>query len=117
MLWFLSSCYPELPLALKCGAAMAAGISTSLAIETAALQVYEGFPLRQAAATAWNMSFISMLSMELAENAVDIALTGGQFAPAEPLFWLALGPSLLAGFLVPLPYNYYQLKAHGRSCH
>jgi hypothetical protein len=56
-------------------------------------QAYEGFALRQAFWTAWNMSFISMLSMELAENVVDISITGGQFAPAEPLFWLALGMS------------------------
>jgi hypothetical protein len=41
------------------------------------------------------MSFISMLSMELAENVVDITITGGQFIPSEPLFWLALGEAHL----------------------
>ena len=59
------------------------------------LQAYEGFALRQALTTAWNMSFISMLSMELAENVVDITITGGQFIPSEPLFWLALGEAHL----------------------
>jgi len=24
---------------------------------------------------------------------------------------------LIAGFIVPLPYNYWRLKVHGKSCH
>ena len=68
--------------------------------------------------------------MELAENAVELYLTGGQlagcaagagggagFAGASAAFWAALPPALLAGFLTPLPYNYYMLRRHGRACH
>ena len=33
------------------------------------------------------------------------------------MFWLSLVPSLAAGFLAPLPYNYYKLKKYGISCH
>ena len=29
----------------------------------------------------------------------------------------ALALSVTAGFLAPLPYNYWQFKRHGRSCH
>jgi hypothetical protein len=24
---------------------------------------------------------------------------------------------LLAGFITPLPYNYWRLKVHGKACH
>jgi hypothetical protein len=33
------------------------------------------------------------------------------------LYWLAFIPAAVAGFLTPLPYNYYQLKKHNRACH
>jgi hypothetical protein len=119
--------------------------------------------------TAAGMSFISMLTMELAETTVELALTGGApchictatgptpsphlhrdwtrpmaaSTPGPPCtrpslpygcpcpcscvggtascgtssFWLALPPALLAGFLCPLPYNYYMLRKYGQSCH
>jgi hypothetical protein len=38
-------------------------------------------------------------------------------APSEPFFWIALAISLLAGFLVPLPYNYFKLRKYNKACH
>ena len=61
---------------------------------------------------AIGMSLISMISMEVAMNTVDIILTGG--AILNPLTILAM---LTAGFLFPLPYNYWRLKKLGKNCH
>jgi hypothetical protein len=67
--------------------------------------------------TAFSMSFLSMLAMELAANVTDYLLTGGKVAMHQPFYWTALGISLIAGFLAPLPYNYRQFKLHGKTCH
>jgi hypothetical protein len=62
--------------------------------------------------TALGMSLISMLAMEAAMNLVDLAVTGGaQLSP------VAIPLMLIAGFLAPLPYNYWRLKALGKACH
>ena len=58
------------------------------------------------------MSLVSMLAMEAAMNAVDVVVTGG----AMLTFWV-IPLMLLAGFLTPLPYNYWRLKALGVACH
>jgi hypothetical protein len=50
--------------------------------------------------------------MELAMNLTDIAITGG-----AKITLIALPIMLLAGFLTPLPYNYWRLKALGKACH
>jgi hypothetical protein len=97
--------------------AMAAGLLTSMMLETVMLRWREGFAWRQALVTAFSMSFLSMLGMELAANLTDFMLTGGRLPLSEPFYWVALAISMGAGFLAPLPYNYYQLKRHGRSCH
>lgn len=58
------------------------------------------------------MSFIAMMAMETMMNAVDRLLTGG----AELTWWVV--PLMLAmGFVTPLPYNYWRLKALGKTCH
>ena len=108
---------PATPQVLLMGASMVCGILTSLLLET--LVMYkQGFKLTASVRIALNMSFMSMLSMELAENAVVLFLTEGMVLDVtNPLFLAALVPSLLAGFLTPLPYNYYQLKKHGKACH
>ena len=62
--------------------------------------------------TACGMSLISMVSMEIAMNAVDVLLTGG----AKLTIWV-IPIMLLTGFLTPLPYNYWRLQVHGKSCH
>jgi hypothetical protein len=53
-----------------------------------------------------------MVAMELAMNITDILLTGGAM-----LTWWAIPIMLLAGFVVPLPYNYWRLKKFNKSCH
>ena len=86
------------------------GILTSIALETVILSRQMEFT--PALKTACGMSLISMVSMEIAMNAVDVLLTGG----AKLTIWV-IPVMLLAGFLTPLPYNYWRLKVHGKSCH
>ena len=90
--------------------AMTNGILTSIALETVILARQQ--PLGQAFRTAIGMSLISMLAMEFAMNAVDLAMVGtARLTPSViPLM-------LIAGFVAPLPYNYWRLKALGKSCH
>ncbi|MFN3426824.1 MAG: DUF4396 domain-containing protein [Candidatus Thermochlorobacter sp.] len=99
------------------GVAMLCGLSTSVMMETLLLKWREKFSWRAALHTALSMSFLSMLAMELAENVTDYLLTGGTVMPHEPFFWFALLVSLLAGFLVPLPYNYFKLRKYNKACH
>jgi hypothetical protein len=68
--------------------------------------------LRLAFKTAIGMSFISMVSMEIAMNLTDVLLTGG----AILTLWV-IPFMLLAGFVTPLPYNYWRLKKFGVACH
>lgn len=97
---------------------MASGLSTSLLLETVLLRFgRDGLAWKAAAKTAAGMSMISMITMELAENAVDYYLTGGVVQLDSPIFWLAAFVSVVAGFLTPLPYNYHRLRKYGRACH
>ena len=68
--------------------------------------------LKDAFKIAIGMSFISMVAMELAMNITDVVLTGG-----AKLTWWVLPFMLLAGFITPLPYNYYRLKKWNKACH
>ena len=86
------------------------GILTSIALETIILA--RQMPLRNAFQTAVGMSLISMVAMEIAMNLVDVALTGG----AVLNLWV-LPVMFTAGFLAAVPYNYWRLKALGKSCH
>ena len=86
------------------------GLLTSIALETVILS--RQMALNLAFKTAIGMSLISMVSMELAMNLVDVAMTGGAI-----LTLLVLPFMLLAGFITPLPYNYWRLKALGKACH
>lgn len=63
------------------------------------------------------MSMVSMLAMEVAENAVDYHLTSGVVDLGGPRFWLAAVISMGAGYLAPLPYNYLRLRKFGKACH
>jgi hypothetical protein len=86
------------------------GLLTSIALETVILS--RQMALSLAFKTAISMSFISMVSMELAMNGVDVAVTGGA------MLTLSVLPLMLAaGFVTPLPYNYWRLKALGKACH
>ena len=86
------------------------GILTSIILETIILmrQMF----LSLAFKTAIGMSLISMISMEVAMNVTDVILTGG-----AKLTWWVIPLMLIVGFLTPLPYNYWRLKALGKSCH
>ena len=90
--------------------AMLNGILASISLETVIL--LRRMPLASAFRTAIGMSLISMITMEVAMNAIDYWLVGG-----ARLTWWVLPFVLLAGFLAPLPYNYWRLVALGRSCH
>ena len=86
------------------------GILTSIALETFILS--RQMALNLAFKTAIGMSLISMVSMEIAMNSVDLFLTGG-----ARLTWWVIPFMLFAGFITPLPYNYWRLKALGKACH
>ena len=85
------------------------GLVTSIVLETFILsrQMLLTFAFR----TAIGMSLISMVSMEAAMNLVDVLMTGG-----AKLTWWVIPFMLLAGYITPLPYNYWRLKAHGKGC-
>jgi len=117
-MWYLQSAYPELSIVTTMSLSMAAGIMTSILLETTLLHLgRDRLPWKVATRTATGMSLISMLAMEVAENTVDYSLTGGCVDLGSTYFWMAAGSSALAGFLVPLPYNYFRLRSHGKSCH
>ena len=86
------------------------GLLTSIALETFILSKQMSF--REALKTAFGMSFISMIAMEIAMNITDVILTGG-----AQITWWATPIMLLVGFLTPWPYNYWRLKKYNESCH
>ena len=86
------------------------GLITSIILETIIL--WRQMALSAAFKTAIGMSLISMISMELAMNVTDVMLTGGAM-----LTWWVIPFMLFAGFITPLPYNYWRLKALGKACH
>lgn len=86
------------------------GLLTSIALETFILARQMAFKL--AFKTAIGMSLISMVAMEAAMNITDVMLTGGAI-----LTWWVIPLMLAAGFVTPLPYNYWRLKALGKACH
>ena len=87
------------------------GLITSIILETIVL-LRQRFPLSKAIKTALGMSFISMISMEIAMNLTDYLLTGGAI-----LTWWVVPIMLTVGFLTPWPYNYWRLKKFGITCH
>lgn len=117
MMFYLQAYHPGLSVGATMAAAMASGVSTSLALETVVLRVTERFSWQRSFSVAWGMSLTSMLAMEAAENITNYGITGGVVDTGNTIWWLALIPSLAAGFLAPLPYNYRQLKKYGKSCH
>ena len=86
------------------------GIITSIILETIVLS--RQMIISKAFKTAIGMSLISMVSMEIAMNAVDWIIMGG-----AKLVWWVIPIMLLAGFLTPWPYNYYRLKKYNIACH
>ena len=86
------------------------GLITSILLETSILA--RQMALKLAFKTAIGMSLISMIAMETAMNVTDVMLTGGAV-----LTWWVIPLMLVAGFVTPLPYNYWRLKALGKACH
>ena len=76
------------------------GLITSIILETIIL-MKQNFKFQNALKTAMGMSFISMVSMEVAMNLTDYLLTGGVM-----LTWWVVPIMLTVGFLTPWPYNY-----------
>jgi len=87
------------------------GLITSIILETIIL-MKQNFKFQSAFKTAMGMSFISMISMEIAMNLTDYLLTGGAM-----LTWWVVLIMLVVGFLTPWPYNYWRLKKFGIACH
>ena len=117
MILFLQGFYPGTSMAAQMILATLAGLLTSVALETVLLRSREGFNWGPSFKTALSMSFMSMVAMELAMNTTDFMITGGKAAFEKPMYWVALLVAMVAGFLVPLPYNYYKLKKFNKACH
>ncbi len=117
MVFYLQAFYPTTPMIWQMALAIIAGLCTSIILETVLLKYREHFNWRLALKTAFGMSFISMVAMEIAMTSTDFMITGGKAAFSDPMYWLALIPALVVGFLVPLPYNYYKLKKFNQACH
>ena len=87
------------------------GLITSIILETIILMKQQ-FKFKEAFKVAIGMSFISMISMEVAMNVTDYYLTGGAI-----LTWWVVPIMLFVGFITPWPYNYWRLKKFGEACH
>ena len=87
------------------------GLLTSITLETIIL-LRQSLTFGQALKTALGMSFISMISMEVAMNLTDFILTGGAM-----LTWWIVPIMLFVGFITPWPYNYWRLKKYNIACH
>ena len=87
------------------------GLLTSVMLETYIL-MRQQFNFSKALQTAFGMSFISMVSMEISMNATDYLLTGGAI-----IVWWAIPIMLAVGFITPWPYNYWRLKKFNQACH
>tara|TARA_B100000965_G_scaffold405321_1_gene438936 strand:+ start:6866 stop:7309 length:444 start_codon:yes stop_codon:yes gene_type:complete len=87
------------------------GLISSIILETIIL-IRQNFTYSQAFKTALGMSFISMISMEVAMNLTDYLLTGGAM-----LNWWVVPIMLFVGFITPWPYNYWRLKKYNIACH
>ena len=87
------------------------GLITSIILETIIL-MKQKFKFSEALKTAFGMSFISMISMEIAMNSVDVLITGG-----AKLNFFVIPIMLMVGFLTPWPYNYWRLKKFNEACH
>ena len=87
------------------------GLITSIILETVIL-MKQNFDFKKAFNTAIGMSFISMISMEVAMNLTDYLLTGGAI-----LTWWVVPLMLVVGFVTPWPYNYWRLKKFNIACH
>ena len=77
------------------------GLITSIALETYIL-TRQNLKLEKAIQTAFGMSFISMISMEVAMNLTDYLLSGG-----AKFTWLVVPIMIVVGFLTLWPFKYF----------
>ena len=117
MIIYLQAFYPNTSMMWQMILAIIAGLMTSISLETVILKTREHFSWSFALKTAFGMSIISMIGMEIAMNTSDFIITGGKAAFEDPMYWFALVVALVAGFIAPLPYNYYKLKKFNKACH
>lgn len=117
MLIYLQAYHPQTSLPMQMFLAILAGLMTSILLETIILHYKTHLDWAKSLKMAFSMSFLSMVGMEIAMNISDFMVTGGQADFSNPQYWLAFGLALVAGFLVPLPYNYYKLKKYNKACH
>lgn len=117
MILYLQAFHPGVSMMLQMTLAILAGLCTSILLEATLLRYREQWGWSRAFRVAWSMSFISMVGMEIAMNVTDFAITGGSANFSSIIYWLAFLPSAVAGFVFPLPYNYYKLKKYGKACH
>lgn len=116
-LFIIQTQFPTLPMQIQMPICVVSGLATSLALETVYLKKTEqGMSWKQAGEVAFGMSFISMTSMEVAMTLTEQHLTAGVFDPSSANWWASVSLSLFAGFVTSLPYSYYQLRKHGKSC-
>ncbi|TXC76269.1 DUF4396 domain-containing protein [Luteibaculum oceani] len=117
MIIYLQAYHPDTSIFWQMTLAIIAGLITSIALETVLLKSREEFGWLDALKTAFGMSFISMVGMEIAMNTTDFMITGAKANFSDPVYWLALIAALIAGFIAPLPYNYYKLEKFKKACH
>jgi cation transport ATPase len=117
MIIYLQAYHHHCPIWLTMILAIIAGLCTSILLETAILHYKEKLTWQQSLQMALGMSLISMIAMEIAMNITDFMLTGGKADFHSHTYWLAFGFALIAGFFVPLPYNYFKLKKYNKACH
>tara|TARA_Y100001970_G_C14114965_1_gene793039 strand:+ start:498 stop:950 length:453 start_codon:yes stop_codon:yes gene_type:complete len=109
-IFFFQITNSNLPTLLIMILAIINGIITSIILETIVL--LRTMKLKDSFYTALGMSLISMVSMEISMNLVDFIIVG-----KAALTFQVIPLMLLAGFLTPLPYNYWRLKKYNISCH
>ena len=86
------------------------GLITSIILETIILLNQMNFI--NALKTAFGMSFISMLIMEIFMNLTDLIIVG-----KPVLLWWIIPIMLFFGFISAWPYNYWRLKKYNSACH
>jgi hypothetical protein len=106
--------------ALAWGNAASIGISVVLAFFfgyalTLRPLVAAGVPIRRASRLAVASDTVSILTMEIVDNAFILVVPGALAAGlGDGLFWWSLGPSLVIAFLLTVPVN-RALIARGRG--
>lgn len=96
------------------GLATINGLMTSFMLETFILYSNKNNNLSfsESMKTAFGMSMVSMIAMETAMNITDYLIVGSASVTLYSII-----PSMIAGFIVPWPYNYYRLKKYSKACH